>query len=133
MRCPTCQTDTMNELRQEGVDLDFCATCKGIWFDQGEMAFYVETSADVPALDDALGAAADTARPCPCCEGVHLKEVRYLPDAPLLIDVCPSCRGVFLEKGELPHLEALARRVEARGKLNRATAVLEKMGYVVLS
>jgi len=132
VRCPSCNTDTMAELRQEGVDLDFCSSCKGIWFDEGEVAFYVETTQDIPALATAMAGGQETSKACPRCVGVSLKEVKYVPDADLLIDVCPACKGVFLDKGELPHLEHLSRRLEAGGKVNRTMQSLEKMGYLVL-
>ncbi|MFZ5897628.1 MAG: zf-TFIIB domain-containing protein [Bacillota bacterium] len=46
---------------------------------------------------------------CPVCHD-HLKEVsRY----GVLMDVCPRCRGVWLDRGELEKVVSLAREFEA--------------------
>lgn len=36
MRCPRCATPLEAAVRQ-GVDLDYCTTCLGVWFDRGEV------------------------------------------------------------------------------------------------
>lgn len=38
---------------------------------------------------------------CPVCDGVQLREVEKNG---VLIDVCPSCKGVWLDRGELDKL-----------------------------
>ncbi|WP_068620362.1 TFIIB-type zinc ribbon-containing protein [Paenibacillus tuaregi] len=38
---------------------------------------------------------------CPLCDGVQLREVEKNG---VLIDVCPSCKGVWLDRGELDKL-----------------------------
>ncbi len=38
---------------------------------------------------------------CPVCDGVRMREVEK--DG-VLIDVCPSCKGVWLDRGELEKL-----------------------------
>jgi hypothetical protein len=43
--------------------------------------------------------------PCPRCDGVHLAQVRV--DS-VTLDVCPRCRGIFLDLHEL--LGAIRRR-----------------------
>ncbi len=132
MHCPKCRQDTLAEFGQvEGVLIDFCSSCGGIWFDAGELAFYVETDEDVPDLPTAIAAGQPTEHICPRCHHT-LVETRYLPDDPLLIDVCPSCHGIFLDKGEVPRVERLSAR---QGGLERVVATvkhLEKRGYIIL-
>lgn len=36
MMCPNCQTG-MKEITREGVQIDMCATCHGVWLDRGEL------------------------------------------------------------------------------------------------
>lgn len=51
---------------------------------------------------------------CPICESVRMKEVER--DG-VLIDVCPNCKGVWLDRGEL---DKISRRVnEVREPFNR--------------
>ncbi|GIP16777.1 hypothetical protein J40TS1_24190 [Paenibacillus montaniterrae] len=38
---------------------------------------------------------------CPVCDGISLREVEKNG---VLIDVCPSCKGVWLDRGELDKL-----------------------------
>ncbi len=132
MDCPKCRQDSLAEFGQvEGVEIDFCSRCKGIWFDAGELAFYVETAEDVPDMQAAIGAGRPSGLVCPRCSH-ELVETHYVPDEPLLIDVCPACQGIFLDKGEVPRIESLAAR---HGGLERVVATvrsLERKGYVIL-
>jgi Zn-finger nucleic acid-binding protein len=51
---------------------------------------------------------------CPVCSDVRLREVEK--DS-VLIDVCPDCKGVWLDRGELDKLMAGIR--EARNEYDR--------------
>ena len=49
MKCPVCtQVDLMMTDRQ-GVEIDYCPQCRGIWLDRGEMDKIIERSA-TPAM-----------------------------------------------------------------------------------
>ncbi len=132
MNCPKCQEDSLHGFGQvEGVEIDFCSRCKGIWFDAGELAFYVETEQDVPDMDAALAAGRKTTLPCPRCDQ-HLVETHYVPGEPLLVDICPGCHGVFLDKGEVPRVEKLAVRFGGLERVARTVKALEARGYTLL-
>ncbi|WP_239618157.1 zf-TFIIB domain-containing protein [Cohnella mopanensis] len=45
---------------------------------------------------------------CPVCEGSRMREVEKNG---ILIDVCPSCKGVWLDRGELDKLMEDVREV----------------------
>ena len=66
MKCPKCQGE-LHEMTVEGVALDFCSSCKGMWFDEDEMAFLTELPSDLPEPEVTRGAAA-TACTCPRCQ-----------------------------------------------------------------
>ena len=36
MKCPVCKTDLM-VVEREGIEVDWCLDCGGIWFDEGEI------------------------------------------------------------------------------------------------
>jgi Zn-finger nucleic acid-binding protein len=36
MNCPTCNVPLLTSERQ-GVEIDYCPECRGIWLDQGEL------------------------------------------------------------------------------------------------
>ena len=41
MNCPKCQTHLMISDRQ-GIEIDFCPQCRGVWLDSGELDKLVE-------------------------------------------------------------------------------------------
>ena len=44
MRCPVCgDTDLLLGERQ-GVEIDYCPTCRGVWLDRGELETIMERS-----------------------------------------------------------------------------------------
>lgn len=48
MLCPTCKTPlTMSE--RQGIEIDYCPSCRGVWLDRGELDKIIERSAAQPA------------------------------------------------------------------------------------
>ena len=44
MQCPACATQlTMSE--RQGIEIDYCPTCRGVWLDRGELDKIIEKSA----------------------------------------------------------------------------------------
>lgn len=44
MACPTCRTGlTMSE--RQGIEIDYCPACRGIWLDRGELDKIIERAA----------------------------------------------------------------------------------------
>ncbi len=44
MLCPVCKVDlTMSE--RQGIEIDYCPKCRGVWLDRGELDKLVERSA----------------------------------------------------------------------------------------
>lgn len=44
MKCPNCQIDLAISDRQ-GIEIDFCPQCRGVWLDKGELDKLIERSA----------------------------------------------------------------------------------------
>lgn len=43
MKCPVCQVPlTMSE--RQGVEIDYCPQCRGVWLDRGELDKIIERS-----------------------------------------------------------------------------------------
>ena len=51
MKCPKCQTDLMISDRQ-GIEIDFCPQCRGVWLDRGELDKIIERGARYVDDDD---------------------------------------------------------------------------------
>ena len=48
MLCPTCKTPlTMSE--RQGIEIDYCQSCRGVWLDRGELDKIIERSAGAGA------------------------------------------------------------------------------------
>jgi len=44
MQCPACATHlTMSE--RQGIEIDYCPSCRGVWLDRGELDKIIERSA----------------------------------------------------------------------------------------
>jgi Zn-finger nucleic acid-binding protein len=46
MKCPVCPDSTLSMSNREGIEIDYCPTCRGVWLDRGELDKIIERSAD---------------------------------------------------------------------------------------
>lgn len=48
MKCPVCTTESLVMSERQGVEIDYCPTCRGVWLDRGELDKIIEkaTSAE---------------------------------------------------------------------------------------
>lgn len=37
MKCPCCPDATLSMMDRQGVEIDFCPQCRGLWLDRGEL------------------------------------------------------------------------------------------------
>jgi len=37
MHCPACKTVTLAMTERQGIEIDYCPDCRGIWLDRGEL------------------------------------------------------------------------------------------------
>lgn len=51
MKCPKCNIELKMADRQ-GVEIDYCPQCRGVWLDRGELDKVIERSAAVDFDDD---------------------------------------------------------------------------------
>ncbi len=45
MHCPACIVD-LNITERQGVEIDYCPQCRGVWLDRGELDKIIERSLD---------------------------------------------------------------------------------------
>jgi uncharacterized protein len=45
MKCPTCADSTLILSNRDGVEIDYCPSCRGVWLDRGELDKIIERSA----------------------------------------------------------------------------------------
>jgi Zn-finger nucleic acid-binding protein len=110
MLCPVCDGD-MAIVELEGVELDACPKCKGLWFDADELSVLFQR---IGAAGDAGSVGASLAgvrgprskRRCPRCRR-KLAEVEVAPGPPpIRLDRCRKGDGLWFDRDELPRLLA---------------------------
>lgn len=52
MLCPVCKTVELNLADRQGVEIDYCPQCRGVWLDRGELDKIIERSAAHLRADD---------------------------------------------------------------------------------
>jgi len=45
MKCPNCPHETLVMSDRQGVEIDYCPACRGVWLDRGELDKLLERSA----------------------------------------------------------------------------------------
>lgn len=115
MNCPNCKTHSLDEsLTKEGVLIDVCKSCKGIWLDRGKVFLF---SRRPRRLEESLVGTEIQGRPsdrcCPRC-ATAFEIVPFLRQG-LEVDRCPRCEGYWFDAGELKaaiEADQLAFRIE---------------------
>jgi PAT family beta-lactamase induction signal transducer AmpG len=109
MRCPKCRSD-MLQLDVDGIVVDRCDRCQGIWFDKGEME---------ALRDKELAEAIDTGSAkrgpifnnideyrCPRCGGVMTRVVDE-QQRHIAYETCTDCGGSYFDAGEFRDISQL--------------------------
>jgi Zn-finger nucleic acid-binding protein len=136
MKCPRDGATLTNE-KYEGVVVDRCPSCGGIWLDSGELRTIQETiendySTTLNKIDLVARAhelARQQKRPeidCPKCGG-HLNPREYSYCSQILIDRCEQCGGVWLDSGEL---QALEQFFETAAEEEKAEREAIRLGFI---
>ena len=57
MKCPNCPDATLVMTDRQGVEIDYCPQCRGVWLDRGELDKLIDrAAAPVPAHNAAASA-----------------------------------------------------------------------------
>ena len=46
MKCPTCRDSVLVISDRQGVEIDYCPECRGVWLDRGELDKIIERSTE---------------------------------------------------------------------------------------
>lgn len=105
MDCPVCH-EPLLVLDHDGVEVDFCYECQGIWLDRGELELLLggtDRSLSFLRSGSPLARTKEKRRRCPICDAkmdkAGLGDVVY--------DRCPRGDGLWLDQGELERLMRL--------------------------
>ncbi|MCK5799929.1 MAG: rhomboid family intramembrane serine protease [Deltaproteobacteria bacterium] len=105
--CPLCSMTLLEPVSLEGIEVDACPRCGGLYFDAGELAQVVERSVGSLSDQNALGSARVASEmACPGCSSplmVHSFEGEE--GNAFDVDVCHACQGIWLDRGELREVQ----------------------------
>ena len=117
MKCPACK-QVMIVVEHAGIELDYCVSCQGVWFDASELELLFDRAqlgrAGSQLLALRTADSAEACRRCPLCRrGMAKALIGEKPE--VLIDRCPAGDGLWFDGGELGQLlrQALAAQPEA--------------------
>jgi Zn-finger nucleic acid-binding protein len=49
MKCPVCPDVNLSMSDRQGIEIDYCPQCRGVWLDRGELDKIIERSASSPS------------------------------------------------------------------------------------
>jgi membrane associated rhomboid family serine protease len=111
MHCPRC-TFPVVPVRTESVEVDHCPRCQGTFFDAGEAPRVFGEGACFETWRELWSA--DEASPsllrCPKDGTCMLAHTVSMLNASVLVDVCPHCLGMWLDRDEGKQLRAMGER-----------------------
>jgi Zn-finger nucleic acid-binding protein len=48
MKCPVCRDPELAMSDRQGIEIDYCPQCRGVWLDRGELDKLIDRSASAP-------------------------------------------------------------------------------------
>ena len=141
MKCPRDGAE-LAPVHVDGIELDKCHHCDGIWFDAGELdkVRKLERSAVERELENEYGSPTvaagqvDGYMRCPRCPDGRLNQLTYTYKKQVKIDRCDKCNGVWLDDNELyailgeqKQLQQLSNTSAIRAFMRAATAAFGKL------
>ena len=107
MKCPKCFSPMVKVLF-EGIEVDRCVDCHGLWFDEFEREDLIDRRG-AEAIDNGdaqLGSQFDRVNciVCPRC-GSRMIPMVALGHPRIHLEQCTICAGSFFDAGEFRHLK----------------------------
>ena len=120
IKCPACGADMEKVyMEEQGVNLDVCPECGGIYFDNRELQRFDEQHESIEPLEKLfenrtfINVDQSMTRICPVC-GMKMVKNYSSVKKEVQIDECYSCGGKFLDYGELQKIREQYPTEEAR-------------------
>ena len=92
------------------IELDYCASCQGVWFDSGELELLLKSmslESQNLLLDNILrspeASSPEKKRRCPICTK-KMKKTTIGQQPEILIDICQHGDGLWFDGGEVTQL-----------------------------
>jgi Zn-finger nucleic acid-binding protein len=100
MKCPRCHTKEMELVVSQGIEVNCCPGCFGIWFEPGETESLLKKLKSVTETD--TGGLYDAVENIDCPRGHAKLNTMVNPDMlHFSFEVCPMCDGVWFDAGDV--------------------------------
>lgn len=138
VKCPIDETALVPQTYEADIKVEACSCCGGMWLEQRDLEsiqevrehdyieeFFKMEDLGCRAYELALQKQGRVLQ-CPRCRR-ELETREYARCSQVMIDVCPQCHGIWLDKGELESVEIFFERsrFEARDIRRRFFASLK--------
>lgn len=105
MDCPVCDKAMITAELHE-VEVDYCASCTGIWLDAGELEILLGDPKHADSIVSSFQPVSGTNHPvrkCPICRK-KMEIVDTDGTGVVLLDRCRLHHGLWFDRGELPSI-----------------------------
>ena len=109
MICPVCK-GAMIVVEYRNIELDYCHSCKGVWFDSGELELLLKSYGleESKTFFDGIfnsqeAVSSEKKRICPIC-GHKMKKTAIGGQPETLTDICRDKHGLWFDGGEVAQL-----------------------------
>jgi len=121
MNCPKCNISLEARI-YEGVEIDKCNQCQGVWLDDGEIVKIVQTKEetfDPNLIRETLSQGCSgipkneqqTAVSCPKCQSA-MTPINYDYASGIILDRCPQGHGLWFDGNELDKVQIVREQSE---------------------
>ncbi|HZL18398.1 MAG TPA: zf-TFIIB domain-containing protein [Polyangia bacterium] len=129
--CVKCNS-ILDKATFQGLEVDLCPKCGGLWLDRGEIARAAKLPEKALAHLRSLltgqpgppPVPTESIAPCPVCPG-SLSEVML---GAVHVDYCGKCQGIFLDRGELEDAVAAVRARDRNTKPEEIVIAISTVG-----
>ena len=120
-KCPR-DSETLDTIRYEGVEIETCRQCGGEFLDGGELKAVIDARQQrwEPTELEKLKSASirgeamedhEADMPCPAC-GTLMKPFNYGGDTGIVLDKCGECGGIWLDADEIENVQKVVESWE---------------------
>ena len=119
MICPV-DRQPMLAIEYDGIEIDYCPHCEGIWLDAGELELLLKDDGteQAPLLSQLqrLKKSKERSYKCPRC-ALRMQKVFSSNLPSVIFDACPENDGFWFDKGELKAIVSSSNHTAARDVL----------------
>lgn len=107
MKCPNCKDiELKSTMTKQGVEIDTCNQCHGVWLDKGEIFFFIrKINVFAQMLDEAIKKGLPTQKLNPKTQKPMFEITLF--GGKLHLDYCPDTGGIWFDGGEFEQLDKI--------------------------